>query len=97
MSGSLPAPDVSAWAVAIPHTPGLDVEPPFSTWKIPGGRFRRVVHVGSYDTLHRTYDAVWKRLSTSGANLPARVFERYIDDPAEVPEEELRTELLFEL
>jgi effector-binding domain-containing protein len=97
MDGRLPDPTVANWCVAIPHTQGLEVAPPLSTMRIAGGRFRRVVHVGSYDTLYQTYDAAWKRLSEEGAGLPRRVLERYIDDPTEVPENELQTELLFEI
>ena len=63
--------------------------------RIPGGRFARTVHVGSYEEL----GDVWSRLKSEvfearGHRIGARPsYEIYRNTPMEVPKEELRTEI----
>lgn len=63
--------------------------------EIPGGLYAVGVHVGPFDRLAETYlDVIGRWFPTSGYDLaPEAVVEHYLDDPAKVPPEELRTEV----
>lgn len=62
---------------------------------IPGGEWAMFLHVGPYDTLWQTWNAAYRDwLPSSGYVLRNAIpFEDYIDNPAEVEPEKLRTEL----
>lgn len=63
---------------------------------VPAGHWAVGLHVGSYMRLHETYlDVIGRWFPDSGYDLSpeAAVVERFLDDPREVPEEQLRTEV----
>ncbi|MDJ0755296.1 MAG: AraC family transcriptional regulator [Ardenticatenaceae bacterium] len=62
---------------------------------LPAGRWAVFRHVGPYDTLWQTWQAAYRDwLPTSGCELrDALSFEDYVDDPSQVPPEELRTDI----
>jgi effector-binding domain-containing protein len=64
------------------------------TSEIPGGSHAVALHVGSYDTLSQTYDALYQWVHENGHNDAGPPFESYIVDPQGKPESEWRTEVL---
>lgn len=62
---------------------------------LPGGRWAVFRHVGPYDTLWQTWQAVYRDwLPTSGHEVRDAVpFEDYVDDPSQVAPEGLRTDI----
>jgi AraC family transcriptional regulator len=62
---------------------------------LPGGRWAIFRHVGPYDTLWQTWQAIYRDwLPTSGQELRNAIpFEDYVDDPSQVAPEQLRTEI----
>ena len=66
---------------------------------MPAGLYAVVVHRGSYATLSQTYLRLiggWVP-TTRHALCPEPVVEVYLDDPAVIPEAELRTEVWVRL
>lgn len=60
---------------------------------LPAGDAMRVVHVGGYDEMSKTHQALWGHMETTGITGAMPVWEIYIDDPGDVPQERLRTEI----
>ncbi|MFP4450776.1 MAG: GyrI-like domain-containing protein [Rhodosalinus sp.] len=61
--------------------------------RTPGGKALHFVHVGPYATLRDDYDEMMRWIDSRGLTLSAPTWEVYVDDPAAVPEAELRTEV----
>lgn len=65
--------------------------------ELPGGEAAVAVHRGSYATLPSMYEALPGWIAEHGRAIGAAPWESYIDDPAEVDEAELRTEVAWPL
>lgn len=80
----------------IPDRPGDRPPPGCVLGTLEGGRWAVAVHVGPYATLSETYlRLVGHWFPSRGLPLADRpCIEVYLNDPAEVPPEELRTEVL---
>jgi AraC family transcriptional regulator len=62
--------------------------------RIPGGRYATAIHEGSYARLADTWAAVMRTIAGDGhATRQSPCFEIYRNQPGQVPDEELRTEL----
>jgi effector-binding domain-containing protein len=61
--------------------------------EIAGGRYAVATHVGSYDTLPQTYDALYKWVAANGHTDNGPPFESYIDDPGSTGPDKVRTEV----
>lgn len=58
---------------------------------VPAGRALHFVHTGPYAKLRDTYGLAMQHLQANSLEMRAPTWEVYIDDPAETPEAELRT------
>lgn len=65
--------------------------------ELPGGEVAVTVHGGSYDGLSQTYPALEAWIVKHGRAPGGAPWESYIDDPSEVAEAELRTEVCWPL
>jgi effector-binding domain-containing protein len=65
--------------------------------ELPGGEVALAVHRGSYDTLRGTYEALPGWIAGQGRAIAAAPWESYVDDPSEVAEADLRTEVAWPL
>lgn len=65
--------------------------------ELPGGSAAIAVHRGSYDTLRETYAALPEWIAAQARQIGGAPWESYIDDPSEVSEAELRTEIAWPL
>ncbi len=61
--------------------------------RTPGGQAVRYTHVGPYQKLGAAYEAVAAWLGPQGLTMGMPCWELYVDDPAETPEDRLRTEI----
>ncbi len=53
---------------------------------LPGGRAVRVMHVGPYDTMRQTYDALFAWMLERGLEPSDGMWESYLSDPDEHPD-----------
>lgn len=68
-------------------------EAPFRLTTVPGGEAARAIHVGPYAGLGGTHWALKAWIEAQGRTPAAHGWEVYVDDPGEVPEGRLRTEV----
>lgn len=86
---ALPVPNVPLLADAHPGELGAS--------ELPGGRIAITVHRGSYSGLPATYSALDGALVERGERAAGAPWESYVDDPSEVPEADLQTEVCWPL
>lgn len=65
--------------------------------ELPGGRVAILVHRGPYAGLPGAYAAIEAWAHESGESLGGPMWESYVDDPSEVAEADLRTEVIWPL
>lgn len=63
----------------------------------PAGRALHFTHVGPYATLRDSYGAAMAHITEEGLTIGAPSWEIYVDDPGEIPEADLRTEITMML
>jgi len=79
--------------------PSIPIRGSLAWMPIAPGRHAVFTHVGPYDTLHRSWQAIYQEwLPRSGETLrPAPPMELSLDSPDDVPLPELRTEIWLPL
>jgi effector-binding domain-containing protein len=65
--------------------------------EIAAGKYASTVHVGPYETMEPTYDALNKWIKDNGHEVEGPAIELYFNDPGEVGPENTRTEIQFPL
>ncbi|MEL6681721.1 MAG: GyrI-like domain-containing protein [Pseudomonadota bacterium] len=60
---------------------------------LPAGDAMSTMHLGSYDKMNETHQALWQYMETEKTPAKMPVWEIYIDDPAKTPADKLRTEI----
>ncbi len=65
--------------------------------ELPGGEVAILVHRGPYDGLRQAYDGLHEWIHAQGREEAAGPWESYVDDPGEVDEADLRTEVCWPL
>ena len=65
--------------------------------ELPGGPAAITVHRGAYDGLSKTYDALHDWIHEQGRDEGPGPWESYVDDPGEVPMDEVKTEVIWPL
>ena len=65
--------------------------------ELPGGRVAITVHLGSYDGLTQTYERLHDWIHEQGFEEGPGPWESYVDDPGEVAEADLKTEVCWPL
>jgi effector-binding domain-containing protein len=62
--------------------------------EIPEGKYIRTIHPGSYMKVGKTYDRITAYAENAGLTLKDYSIERYLNDPKQISEEDLQTEVL---
>lgn len=64
--------------------------------EMPAGDYGTCIHVGPYDTMEPTYDALNAFIAQQGREVTGVVYEVYFSDP-DTPPEQIKTQILFPL
>ncbi len=62
-------------------------------YKLPGGKMAKIVHKGPYEECILTYEKLFSWIAESGKIIVGPIREVYLNDPREVPPEEITTEI----
>jgi effector-binding domain-containing protein len=79
--------------VCMPVSPGATGGGDIELEEIPGGHVATTTHVGPYREIGGAYTALQKWMTDNGLRPVGMMREVYLNDPGEVPESELLTEV----
>jgi effector-binding domain-containing protein len=79
--------------VAIPISRDIDETEDMKIYELPGGKMAKTVHKGAYDSMDNTYENLFNWIEQNGKTTSGPIREAYINDPSEVPKEEILTEI----
>ena len=65
----------------------------FTAGTIPAGKSASVLHVGSYAKLSEAHGALHDWMQANGKDSATGYYELYLNDPANTPEDQLKTEV----
>ncbi len=66
---------------------------PIKADTLPAGDVMMTTHVGPYDSMNQTHQALWRHMETEGIPGAFPIWEIYVDDPDNTAPEALRTEI----
>ena len=81
--------------IGFPVAAGAEAGGEIQLGETPGGKALKAVHIGPYDTLRNTYDALGDHMKENGIATPPLSWEVYVSDPATTPPAELVTEIFM--
>lgn len=65
--------------------------------EIPGGKVATCLHVGPYTEIESAYNALSQWMEENGYEAAGVAYESYLNDPAQMPPQELKTQIAFPL
>jgi effector-binding domain-containing protein len=83
--------------IGIPVTKSLRGRDDIKASGIPGGQVATCLHTGPYSEIEPAYNALSEWMKENGYEATGVAYEMYLDDPAETPPQELKTQILFPL
>ncbi len=79
--------------VAIPVAGTVEETEEIKAYELPGGTMAKIIHKGPYEECGPTYEKLFAWLAAKGKTIVAPIREVYLNDPHEVPPEEILTEI----
>lgn len=79
--------------VAFPVTGTAEDVGDIRIYEIPGGKMAKTFHKGPYEECESTYDALFAWIVENGMQITGPIREVYVNDPREIPPEEILTEI----
>lgn len=83
--------------IGFPVTKSIAGRGSIQTGKIPEGKFASCMHIGPYKEIEPAYKAIMDWIESQGEEATGVCYELYLNDPSEVQEAELQTQILFPL
>jgi effector-binding domain-containing protein len=81
--------------VAVPIVGRISIDPGFEVKTLPGGKMVDVIHTGPYHEVRGAYTKAMDYIGSHGLKINGLCREIYLNDPQEVPESKLMTEILI--
>jgi effector-binding domain-containing protein len=81
------------WEIAVPIVGRVSVEPGFDVRTLPGGRMVTIVYTGPYHEIAGAYTRAIDYIGSHGLTVNGLCREMYLNNPQEVPESKLMTEI----
>ena len=78
-----------AWPIAVE----MEGTGEMTCYELSGGKMARIVHKGPYQACESTYEKLFAWIAQNGKIIAGPLREVYLNDPREVPEEEILTEI----
>lgn len=79
--------------IVVPIAAKIDGTDNITCYELPGGCMAKIVHKGPYETCESTYQKLFCWLSENNKRINGPIREVYCNDPREVPQEEILTEI----
>ena len=79
--------------VAIPISGRVEDTEEVKCYELPGGKMARIVHKGPYEECCPVYEKLFAWIEENGKKIVGLTREVYLNDPGEVPPEEILTEI----
>jgi effector-binding domain-containing protein len=79
--------------LVLPLAQAVEVVEGFACYELPGGRMAKIVHQGPYDEVGPYYEQLFTWMAEQGLHPAGCSREVYLNDPQQVPPEEILTEI----
>jgi AraC family transcriptional regulator len=79
--------------IAVPVSEKIEGTDEIKCYELSGGKMAKIIHKGPYEDCGPTYDRLFAWLEENGKKIVAPIREVYLNDPREVPPEEILTEI----
>ena len=73
----------------------METETEVRLTRLPGGRAAKTLHIGTYETLAQEYRRIEAWLTAKRLRAGEGPWESYVDDPANTPQGDVRTEIFW--
>ncbi len=82
------------WAIAVPVSDSMHVDPPLQTRKWEGPQIASYLYTGSYESITPAYQDLRQYIEDHNLRVNGPAIERFLDpDPLKLPEDSLQTEV----
>ena len=79
--------------VAVPISEKIEESDEIKCYELPGGKMAKTIHKGAYQDCGPTYLKLYDWLSENNKKIVGPIREVYLNDPTEVKEEDILTEI----
>lgn len=79
--------------IAVPVSSSVEDTDEIKGYELPGGKMAKIIHKGPYEACEPTYNKLFAWLKENGKTITGPTREIYMNDPKEVPPEEIITEI----
>jgi effector-binding domain-containing protein len=85
--------ELMEFEIAVPIVGRISVEPGFDVKSLPGGKMVTLIYTGPYHEVGGAYTKAIEYLGSHGLTMTGQCREMYLNNPQEVPESKLMTEI----
>ncbi len=79
--------------VVVPVSQKVDETEDIKYYELSGGKMARIIHRGPYEDCGPTYERLYAWIEENQMNIVGPIREIYMNDPREIPKEEILTEI----
>jgi effector-binding domain-containing protein len=79
--------------VAVPVGSEIEETDEIKCYSLPGAKMAKIIHKGPYEACEPTYNKLFAWVKENGMKIVGPTREVYLNDPREVPKEEILTEI----